>query len=170
MRRYYFIDSSGEDTNLQLYALKQAKLQWSSLEKDLAEDAEQVEHFHERCVFIVCTIGLSVSQLLGQNNPEPSKRVPSPADIFSALVERHSLEPELKDRFKEFIDAYDHCRHFGLTVDGSRHWQVSQITLAQTRKLYEFGLIVWDTVIAIYRRQADSELEELDLQRIEHEP
>ena len=51
MHRYYFIDSSGEDTNLQLYSLKQAKLQWASLEQDLVESADQVEHFHDRCVW-----------------------------------------------------------------------------------------------------------------------
>jgi hypothetical protein len=95
VRRYYFIDSSGEDTNLQLYSLKQAKLQWASLEQDLVESADQVEHFHDRCVFIICTMGLSVYQLLGQNNPQPSERVPSPTNIFAALVDHHSLDAGL---------------------------------------------------------------------------
>lgn len=74
-RRYYFIDSSGPDTNLQLYSLIQAKQHWSALKKDL-EKSEEVEQFHERCVFIICTIGLSVSQLLGQNVPNPKERMP----------------------------------------------------------------------------------------------
>ena len=169
MPRYYYIDSSGEDTNLQLHSLKQAKLHWASLERDLSE-SDEVEHFHERCVFVICTIGLSVSQLLGQNNPEPSKRVPSPSAIFESLVDRHGLDPSLKQQFREFIDTYDQCRHFGLTNDGSRHWQVSQVTLAKTRKLYEFGLLVWGTVIDVFRQDPESELDDLDLAEIENEP
>ena len=168
MARYYYIDTSGEDTNLQLYALKQAKLQWSSLERDLAEH-EHVQHFHERCVYLICTMGLSVTQLLGQNNPEPSDRVPSPNVIFQALLERYGLDPELKNQFKDFIDTYDQCRHFGLTNDGKRHWQVSQVTLDRTRTLYEFGLFVWEIVIELFRQDPQSELDELDLANIENQ-
>lgn len=169
MHRYYFIDSSGEDTNLQLYSLKQAKIHWAALQRDLADGGE-VDHFHERCVFVICTIGLSVSQLLGQNNPAPDERVPSPKHIFDSLVDRHGLDPTLKVKFKEFIDTYDRCRHFGLTNDGSRHWQVSQVTLDRTRELYEFGLAVWGTVIGIFRRDMQNELDDLDLAVVQEEP
>ena len=169
MRRYYFIDSSGEDTNLQLYSLKQARYQWTALQDDLSA-GDEVQHFHERCVFLICTIGLSVSQLLGQNNPKPSARVPTPKSIFDSLVDRHGLDAKLKDKFKEFIDTYDHCRHFGLTNDGSRHWQMSQVTLNKTRETYEFGLLVWDTVISIFRRDPQNELDDLDLSAVQDEP
>ena len=169
MHRYYLIDSSGEDTNLQLYSLKQAKLHWDSLQSDLS-DGNEVEHFHERCVLIICTIGLSVSQLLGQNNPAPDGRVPSPKHIFDSLVDRYALDPALKLKFKEFIDTYDHCRHFGLTNDESRHWQVSQVTLNRTRDLYEFGLSVWDIVIGVFRRDPQNELAALDLAVVQDEP
>jgi len=111
-----------------------------------------------------------VSQLLGQNNPVPDERVPSPKHIFDSLVDRHALDPMLKVKFKEFIDTYDHCRHFGLTNDGSRHWQVSQVTLDKTRELYEFGLSVWDTVIGIFRRDPQNELDDLDLSVVQDEP
>lgn len=169
MHRYYFIDSSGEDTNLQLYSLKQAKLQWADLQRDLS-DGGDVDHFHERCVFVICTIGLSVSQLLGQNNPAPSKRVPAPKDIFSSFVDTHGLDPELKTKFGEFIDSYDQCRHFGLTSDGARHWQVSQVTLTRTQELYDFGLLVWDTVIGVFRRDPQNHLDELDLSAVQNQP
>lgn len=168
MHRYYFIDSSGEDTNLQLYSLKQAKLHWAALEGDLAQ-GDEVEYFHERCVFIICTIGLSVSQLLGQNNPAPGSRVPSPFKIFESLVEGRQLDPALKNQFQDFIDAYDYCRHFGLTSDGNRHWQVSQVTLDRTRKLYKFGLLVWEIVIAIYQSDPKNELDDLDFAEVGNE-
>ena len=169
MHRYYFIDTSGEDTNLQLYSLKQAKLQWAALQHDL-KLGDDVEHFHERCVFLICTIGLSVSQLLGQNNPAPSKRVPSPKDIFDSFVDIHGLDPTLKLKLKEFADAYDHCRHFGLTSDGSRHWQVSQVTLDKTRELYETGLLIWETVIEVFRLDPQNQLDALDLSVVQAEP
>lgn len=163
---YYYIDSDGgDDTNLQLYSLKQAKLYWNLLESEVSS-GQAVVHLPERCVFIINIIGISVSQLLGQNNPKPSKRVPSPDKIFNSLVDKHKLDPRLKGHFKEFIDTYDHCRHFGLTDDYSRHFQVSQVTFDKTRKIYEFGLLVWDTVIAIYRNDSKNELGELDLKGI----
>jgi len=167
-RRYYFIDSNGPDTNLQLYSLQQAMLYWSALEKEL-ESKSQVEHFHERCVFIICTMGLSVSQLLGQNVLEPSGKVPSPSKIFESLIDKHNLDSSLKNQFKDFIDTYDHCRHFGLTNNGSRHWEVSQITWEKTQNVYKFGLAVWEAVISIYRKDSETELEDLDLDEIEHE-
>lgn len=169
MRRYYFIDSSGEDTNLQLYSLKQAKLYWTALEHDVSESKE-VAHLHERCVFVICTIGLSVSQLLGQNNPEPTNGVPSPTTIFKSIVTKHRLDLSLIDQFRDFIDCYDHCRHFGLTRDGTRHSQVGQVTLDKTRELYNFGLLVWSTIIEVFRREPGSELEDFDLDQIENEP
>lgn len=168
MRRYYFIDSDGEDTNLQLYSLKQAKLHWAALHLDVS-DGDQVEHFHERCVFVICTMGLSVSQLLGQNNPVPGGRVPSPSKIFESLVDAHGLDPSLKSEFRELMDTYDQCRHFGLTTDGSRHWQVSQVTLDKTQRLYQIGLTVWEAVIDVLRRDSNSELDELDLTRVERD-
>ena len=167
MDHYYYIDSNGEDTNLQLYSLKQAKIYWSALEYDLAQ-AEDVEHFHERCVFVICTMGLSVSQLLGQNNPTLGSRVPSPRKIFDDLVDMHGLDSLLKRDFHDFIETYDQCRHFGLTNDGSRHWQVSQVTLDKTRKQYEFGLLVWEIVIDIYRRVPGNSLDYLNLDEIEN--
>jgi hypothetical protein len=169
MRRYYFIDSNGPDTNLQLYSLKQAKLYWEDLENEVAE-SDDVPDFHERCVFIVSTMGLSISQLLGQNNPTRGKKVPQPSQIFDSLIDKHGLDQALKARFQDFIDAYDHCRHFGLTEGDIRHFQVSQVTFDRTRSLYSFGLTVWDLVIEIYRKNPKNELEQLELENVHREP
>ena len=165
MRRYYFIDSNGEDTNLQLYSLKQAKLYWQRLEEELRETSEP-EDLHERCVFVIATLGLSVSQLLGQNNPHPAKDVPSPWKAFQAIAEDASWTNDFANRFREFIDAYDHCRHFGVTTSNERHDQVASITVDRTRELYTIGLEVWDGVIEYYRRDPDNDLDELDLENM----
>ena len=169
MQRYYYIDSNGPDTNLQFYTLKQAKIYWDALTTDVASSNE-VDDFHERCVFVVNTVGLSVAQLLGQNNPVPEKgRVPSPIHIFGTLVDANGLDQGLKKQFKEFIDAYDHCRHFGLTDGNVRHFQVNEVTFDKTRKLFEFGLFVWETVISIYRREPNNDLADLDLENVHRE-
>ncbi|WP_431023944.1 hypothetical protein [Halomonas sp. H5] len=170
MIRYYHLDSSGcEDTNLQLYSLKQAKLQWDELERKVS-NVGLVSNLHERCVFIIIILGVSISQLLGQNNPYPSNRVPTPKDIFKSLVQKHSLSDTLISEFENFIDAYNSCRHFGLTTDGSRHAQVSKFTYEETLNLYNFGLKVWDVVISIYKKDPDNDLQDLDLQNIEKKP
>lgn len=168
MHRYYYIDTNGDEkTNLQLYSLKQAKLYWAALEADLSHNTLTTD-IHERCAFIICTIGLSISQLLGQNHPSPEEgRVTRPKAIFDLLVTKHSLDIALKEKFKDFIDAYDHCRHFGLTSDNSRHVQVSQITVDKTRELYEFGLHVWQIVIDIYKHDKGCHLEGFHLEEIE---
>lgn len=169
MPRYYHLDSDGEDTNLQLYSLRQATSYWECLREDVAA-GDQVADFHERCVFVICTIGLSVSQLLGQNNPSPSHRVPPPTSIFETLVRTHSLDPTLSAKFSEFIGTYDQCRHFGLTHDGTRHFEVSQLTYAKAQQQYEFGLLVWKTIVGLYRKDPQNELDELNIDDLQHEP
>lgn len=168
MAHYYYVTTDGPDTNLQLYSLRQAHRYWSRLTADVAEGS-YVEDFQERCVFVVCTIGLSISQLLGQNNPAPTARVPPPSEIFESLVQKHNLDAALLPRFTEFIHAYDHCRHFGITDDHRRHHDVDRITLDRTKALYEFGLLVWKLVIEAYKHDTSNELDELDLDALEDE-
>lgn len=167
---YYHLDSNGDaETNLQLYSLKQAKKYWAALECDVSEGG-YIHDLHERCVFVVCTIGLSVSQLLGQNAPEPhGSTVPNPSRIFSLLVDQHGMDQSLKSRFREFVDAYDQCRHFGRTTGDVRHQQVSQVDFQRARDFYEFGLTVWRVVIGIYRSDPSNELDGFDLHTIEDE-
>jgi len=154
---------------LQLFSLRQAAKYWVSLVDEVSAGTF-VEDFHERCVFVVCTIGLSVSQLLGQNVPVPTGRVPSPEAIFRALSNTHGLDPALATDFKRFVDRYDQCRHFGLTTDQARHHEVSKMTFQETKWVYEFGLKVWSLVVDVYRRDPLSELDELDIEAILSEP
>ena len=42
--------------------------------------------------------------------------------------------------------------------------------LDKTREAYEFGLLVWDTVISVFRRDPQNELDELDLSVVQDEP
>lgn len=160
MSHYYRLDSSGEDTNLQLYSLRQAREYWTELQTDYAEHGERTQRLKERCVFILATLGLSISQLLGQNNPSAGKKVPSPLQIFRDIVATHHLDPALTTQFERFNHFYNGCRHFGLTTTGSGYNRVDQVTFASARDCFEFGMKVWRTVIDVYRGQEGSDLEE----------
>jgi hypothetical protein len=102
MRTYYSLDSTGEHTNLQLYALRHARRLWEELMIDYARDRETTENLHERCVLIVATLGLSIAQLLGQNATSVGSRVQMPVQIFSDFVDVHKMcEFELQEKTHE---------------------------------------------------------------------
>jgi hypothetical protein len=115
--RYYVRDTSGEHTNLQLYALKQAVRYWDELQRDIVEHGEgATDWVRERCVFVLAALGLSISQLLGQNNPNPTDKVPYLPELFEDFVRAHHLTEAPIAKFKRFNDLYNGCRHFGLTA------------------------------------------------------
>ena len=167
--RYYHLDSSGEDTNLQLYSLKQAMSYWEQLESDLDQHGDAALNVRERCVFVLSNLGLSISQLLGQNNPAPSERVPYPRDLVAAFVDKHQLDPEIKNKFERFNYFYNGCRHFGLMTTGKGYDRVDQLTVPVARECYESGLELWRTVILVFREDPESDLDEFNLEYIERE-
>jgi hypothetical protein len=160
MNLYYFIDSDGEKSNLPLYALKQAKHQWASLQEN------QTECFHERCVFLICTLGLSVSQLLNLYDQGPSTSIRFPKEIFDSLVKDNHLDATLTDRFEIFNTAYNICRHFGFSKDSIRYYDVNTITFESMQEHYEFGWLVWEVVIMIFRRNPANDLNEFNLSNL----
>jgi len=165
--RYYHLDSSGEDTNLQLYSLKQAMRFWKELDGDVQQYGEDIEQLKERCVFVLATLGLSISQLLGQNNPLPGRRVPYPLELFRSFVEHHDLPSELITRFERFNYFYNGCRHFGLTTTGRGYDSVNELSFAVARECYEFGLHVWAVVIEVFRNELGSDLDDFDMETID---
>ena len=169
MARYYHLDSNGEDTNLQLYSLKQAMKYWEELQDDLSKYGEDASDVRERCVFILSNLGLSVSQLLGQNNPSPSARVPYPVELVSAFVDEHGLDPALKADFERFNYFYNGCRHFGLTTNGSGYDRIDQLTLPVAEECYGLGLDIWQAVMSVFRQDPKSDLSEFDLMKLDYE-
>lgn len=161
MAHYYHIDSEGEDTNLQLHAYRHAKDLWEKLQKEYNEFGDETEQLKERCVLVLATLGLSISQLLGQNNPTPGKDVPYPIEIFGDFVEAHRLDPKLRCRFERFNYFYNGCRHFGRTTGSKGYERIDELTVAVAQECYQFGLEVWRTVIAVYRAEEGSDLNEL---------
>lgn len=169
MAHYYHLDSSGEETNLQLYSLRQAKKYWKELNTDYMEFGEDTVLLKERLVFILSSIGLSISQLLGQNDPILTDANRYPIQIFNAFVDEHELDQELKTKFEKFNYFYNGCRHFRKTISGSEYTKIDQITFEVAKDCFSFGLEVWKTVIGVYRNEQDSDLEEFDLNNIDED-
>jgi hypothetical protein len=160
--KYYCATSYGDETNLQLYSLRVAKQQWDLLKLAYAEHGESTRDLKERCVLVLAVMGLSVSQLLGQNEPTPGTRVDFPIDIFNRFVDAHGLDQDLKARFARFNGFYNGCRHFGTTTTGSGYEGVDDLTFVETEQCYEFGLEVWRTVVEVWQKEKDSQLRDFE--------
>ena len=173
MRRYFHLDTAavnGEDTNLQLYSLRKARRNWAKLVRDYAEYGDDTDYLRERCVFVLATLGLSISQLLGQNDPSVGADVRYPIQIFNAFVDAHGLDADLKRQFERFNYFYNGCRHFGKTTTGKGYKRIEEVTFPVARECYEFGLTVWRTVIGVYRDEVGNELDDLDVDELTRIP
>jgi hypothetical protein len=142
---------------------------WEDLQDVLSKHGEDVLDVRERCVFILSNLGLSISQLLGQNNPNPSTRVPYPLELVGAFIDEHGLDQKLKTDFERFNYFYNGCRHFGLTTDGSGYNRIDQLTLPVAEECYGRGLDIWQAVISVFRQDPKSDLAEFDLMRLDYE-
>lgn len=141
-------ESWGYYTNLQLCALREAWRLWKELEANQA----QTQQYHpnrarEQCVVIINLLGLSVSQLLGQNaGLKKEDSVWGPSKLLEKVLDRLSVGKVLRDRltaeFGKFIEDYDGCRHFG----PQKHDRVTRITLESTRMHLDLCLEIWDTI------------------------
>lgn len=140
-----FCHVSSEDpmysSNLQLYSLRQAFRHWREFQTE--RDALREPQIRERLVFITATVGLSLSQLLGQNTEHDGERVATPKPLFDQLLgEAHPLGEE----FRGFIDIYDNCRHFGRP----KYETVAALTEDQCRRFLDLAVELWDVIVRKY--------------------
>lgn len=151
IRLYYSVSSDGDDTNLQLYSLRQAIRHWVGLLEDFEESGERTDDLHERCVFAIASLGLSLSQLLGQNDPSPpSQRVREMKTIFDSFAESFRFPDWFKAEFSDFNNAYNGVRHFGVTATpGAGHQRANDLTFAETDRLFRCGIDVWRTIVQL---------------------
>ncbi|MBZ9740416.1 MULTISPECIES: hypothetical protein [unclassified Mesorhizobium] len=166
MRPYYSINTDGtSSTNLQLYALRQARRHWNELAADYLQDKETTKDLVERCVFTIATLGLSVSQLLGQNDPAPlAGKVASPRVIWKRFIAHHGVTGVSADEFDKFIDIYDGCRHFGLSPDGFGHTRLESLDFEATRGWYEVAHRIWLAVIKALLADPQNLIEDMDIE------
>lgn len=146
---YYVRESWGIGTNLQLHSLRLAWKLWIDLQSK--KDSLSKSRIRERCVVIVDILGLSLSQLLGQNVAIPSKRVPPPKELLSSFLNQTSLPNQQKNsvikRFNQFLDFYDDCRHFG----APKHVRIDRLSFQDTEAFLNLAIEIWDLVINHFR-------------------
>lgn len=165
MRYYCHLDSppSVDKTNLQLYSLQQAAGSWNELIDTLSDPT--IEHNTERLAFILSCLGLSLSQLLGQNCPFPEKqKIDQPGVLLGALLKRASIDRtkrrHLNTTFKSFLTYYGAVRHFGKVESEANFRKDDQLTLEKLDQFRQMTIDIWDVVIAIFRKDKENELDE----------
>lgn len=170
MPYYCHLDSSGslEHTNLQLYSLQQAANGWNEL-VDMAANMSinHVDHLRERLAFILSCLGLSLSQLLGQNSPSPEKeKMDQPGDLLGDLLTRagvnRTTRRRLNSMFQDFLAYYGAIRHFGRNKNEKNYRTVDNLTLGELNRYHRMTVEIWDIVIAMYRKDKENDLEEVD--------
>jgi len=143
---YYYRESWGVGTNLQLHAMRQAWRLWQELKEK--KDNLGESRIRERCVIIIALLGLSLSQLLGQNfSPSSKDRIPSLRDLWGDFLKKTELTDEsikhIDSRFQDFLNSYDACRHFG----ASKHERIDKLTYEAICGFVELSINIWDIIL-----------------------
>jgi hypothetical protein len=152
---YQSAGSLPHTTNLQLYSLKQAANSWNPLVNEfMARGEDGVYALKERQAFVVNCLGLSLSQLLGQNSPCPEKeRMDQPRDLLKRILERSHVDRTTRHRlnrtFQDFLAYYGSTRHFGKNKDEKNYRTMEKLTMQQLDRFRRMTIEVWDTVIAM---------------------
>ncbi len=163
---YYHLYTDGVDTNLQLYSLKQAAQYWNGLVNEIDSMGEEnILDLKERIVFILSCLGLSLTQLLGQNWPLPNReKHDSPAELLGLILKSGKLDrgqtKQLNKGFRDLLNSYGSVRHFGVNRDLANYHTVDDLSTDKLERYVKLTLDIWDTVIAIQEGNDENEFEE----------
>jgi hypothetical protein len=154
---YYYRQSWGVGTNLQLHSLRQAWRLWNDLKNK--QDSLSPSRIKERSVVIIDLLGLSLSQLLGQNFSHPKQtKTPSPEALFNSFLSVVNLTEDRKTLFKQkfqlFLPFYDACRHFG----AAKHEKIDTISIDTTRDFIDLAIDIWNAVCEHFRASGEATL------------
>lgn len=154
---YCHLDSGGsiDSTNLQLYSLKKAYEEWESLSEAYNQSGENTGFLKERLVYLVATLGLSLSQLLGQNPVILKQKVDRPHVLLAAFLRGSKYDKPkqelLKRKFKDFIKYYDACRHFGRDSGRKKWGKMDSLNFDKVKTFIQTTLDIWNAVIGHHR-------------------
>ncbi len=168
MSYYCHLDSTGslEYTNLQLYSLQKAANDWNELVDLIADHGiDHVDRPRERLVFILSCLGLSLSQLLGQNCPSPEKdKMDQPRVLLGTILIRAGVDRtkqrRLNKTFTDFLSYYGAVRHFGENKNKQNYLTVDQLTFRRLDRFLRMTIEIWDIVIAMYREDQKTDIED----------
>jgi hypothetical protein len=148
-------------TNLQLFSLNQAAKYWDDLiVLDANAGIQNVEDGSERIAFTLTCLGLSLSQLLGQNSPSPeTDKIKSPAQLLGVLLRKALIDPTrrklLNSTFIDFLSYYDAARHIGKTKDEKQYRRLDELTLSELDRFRQMTLEIWDVILAMPGNEID---------------
>ena len=155
MTFYYSITSGGSDTNLQLESLAVARREWRRLNDERARLTPG--QIIQRCAAVCANLGLSVSQLLGQNVPQQSEHIDLPQSMLRKMLAGTGLT-RLEETVVSLLDQCEDIRHFGKTAGGKKHTSVAALTFQRTKEYFDATMQLWNVVIARYKQQPMNDL------------
>ena len=169
MRYYCRRDSAGSPlrTNLQLYSLRQAAIGWNDLiQASATRELDGVDDLTERLAFILVCLGLSLSQLLGQNLPSSDNdRMDQPGALLGKILARSRVDwttrRRLNNTFAKFLPYYDSVRHFGKNRDEKNYRTIDRLTRQELDRFCRMTIEVWDVVIEMYQGDDQNDLHEI---------
>lgn len=160
--------ASEVDTNLQLYSLQQAAEAWNDLLNSIAwrEGVDRVDHLKERLVFILSCLGLSLTQLLGQNVPSPDKnKMGPPGNLLGNILACSHVDQKtrhyLNGTFQDFLRYYGSLRHFGKNRNEQHYRTIDKLTIQELDRFRRMTIEIWDVVIAIFKDDDENDLYEI---------
>ena len=169
MPYYCHLYSAGSSphTNLQLYSLQQAANGWNTLVDEITvRGPGGVDDLKERLAFILSCLGLSLSQLLGQNSPSPEKeRMDQPGDLLNNILARSHVDRttrrHLNTTFQDFLSYYGSVRHFGKNSDEKNYRTIEKLTMQELDRFRRMTIEVWNAVIAMYQDDDQNDLDDI---------
>ncbi|MCR1795886.1 MULTISPECIES: hypothetical protein [unclassified Leptospira] len=168
MDLFFVRDTSGDTaSNLQLFSLIQAFKYWNEVNEMRSKSETNSSKLLEYYVFIIACLGLSLTQLLGQNYSKGAKSIPNPGELLADIFNQNKdfskkRKKIINKRFDEFISIYNKCRHFGITKDRATHSIVAGITFDEVSKSLKTTLLIWDNIIAIFKKDPNNLLDDFE--------
>lgn len=164
MPHYYcIVDTNGllDSTNMQLFSLEKAAESWNDLVEEMKERPQR--NLVEMRAFVLSCLGLSLSQLLGQNCPSSDKEsVAEPGDLLSSVLARacddRTTRRRLQHKFADFLRYYGAVRHFGQSKGDAKHATVSRLTFPMLKGFRDMTIEIWDLVIAMHSRSTQNNI------------
>ena len=167
MTIYYRLDTSGDETNLQVYSLHQAAKNWNELIDEIEQvGIDNVSDLKEKLVFILSCLGLSLSHLIRQNWPSPEKEdIDAPGTLLGSILKTSKIDrntcKRLNKGFQDFLGCYGAIRHFGLNKDATTYTKVDDITFSKLCRFKDLTVQIWDTILMIFKRNDENDLQDI---------
>jgi len=126
-----------------------------------------VDHLKERLVFILSCLGLSLSQLLGQNCPSPEKeKMDNPGVLLGKILKDDIVDRtkrrRLNNTFNDFLFYYDTVRHFGENKNQQNYRTIDQLTLKRLNRFVHMTVEIWDIIIGMYRKNPKNDIDDFN--------